>query len=55
MVDPVYARYDHPLAEELMVCSVCGAVVDWVWTDKHTEWHKNPPFLYATVGEPTND
>jgi hypothetical protein len=49
MVDPVYARYDHPLAEELMVCSVCGAVVDWVWREKHTDWHKMVGRLAAEV------
>jgi hypothetical protein len=40
MVDPAYSRYDHPLAEELMVCSVCGACVAWGWLHGHTEWHK---------------
>jgi hypothetical protein len=51
MVDPTYERYDA-LAEELMVCSVCGATVDWCLTEKHTDWHKNPPFLLATSWEP---
>jgi hypothetical protein len=40
MVDPEYSPYDQPLAESLMVCSVCGATVDWAWIYRHTNWHR---------------
>lgn len=49
MPDPVYDPYDQTSAEDLMVCSICGATVAWVWTERHTEWHRQ----IAPKEEPT--